>query len=130
MTGIIRTKKTFGRSERLILKSRIDQLFNKGISKRAGCLRIIYFFTGEILEAPVQVMFSVPKRQIHNAVDRNTIRRYMREAYRLHKNELGEQLGSDKKYVLLAFLFAGNQVENYQSIQKDVRQLLGKIDVS
>ena len=63
-------------------------------------------------------------------VDRNTIRRYMREAYRLHKNELAEQLGSDKKYVLLVFLFAGNQVENYQGIQKDVRQLLEKIPVS
>jgi len=67
---------------------------------------------------------------VRKKVDRNTIRRYMREAYRLHKNELAEQLRSDKKYVLLAFLFAGNQVENYQGIQKDVRQLLGKIDVS
>jgi len=37
--------------------------------------------------APAQVAFAIPKRYVHDAVDRNRIRRRMREAYRLDKEK-------------------------------------------
>ena len=43
-------------------------------------------------EVPVQILISVPKKRFKHAVDRNRVKRQVREAYRLHKQVLYEAL--------------------------------------
>ena len=67
-----------------------------------------------------QVLFSVPKRQFKHAVDRNTIRRRMREAYRLNKSLL-----TGNFYV--TFIYIGKGIEKYKVIEKGIKNALNKI---
>ncbi|MBQ7510784.1 MAG: ribonuclease P protein component [Prevotella sp.] len=45
-----------------------------------------------VLSSPVQVLISVPKKRFRHAVDRNRVKRQVREAYRHHKAILIEKM--------------------------------------
>jgi len=72
---------------------------------------------------PVRVMFAVPKKKFSKAVDRNRVRRLLREAYRLEKNRLFEKIGSAIAYNL-AIVFTGTEIPDYDTIQKALIQSL------
>jgi len=91
---------------------------------------MVYLFTDEKLEAPVQVLFSVPKSHFKKAVDRNLLKRRMREAYRLNKGELNEDLAGKNKNLLVAFLYIAVEKVTYEKIEGEVKKLLRTIDVS
>lgn len=120
----------FTKDERLNSKKRIDSLFQNGKLKWKGCLRITYLISNEVLETPVQVMFSVPKKQFRRAVDRNLVKRRMREAYRLNKHNLSEQIRSKNKFIMIAFLYVSKEIERYLIIESDMKELLVKISKS
>jgi ribonuclease P protein component len=120
----------FSKSERLNSKKRIDLLFRKGKSKWEGCLSIKYLYSEELLDAPVQVMFSVPKKQFRRAVDRNLLKRRMREAYRLNKHNLFDKIKEGNKCVFIAFLYIGKKIEKYELIESKLKRLVAGIPVS
>lgn len=124
------THNRFMKSERLCSKKRIDLLFQGGKSKWGNSLRATWLFCDDETEAPVQVLFSAPKKQFRRAVDRNLLKRRMREAYRLHKYDLYTKISSEEKYLLLAFLYIGKQIESYSVIESEMKNLLAKIHLS
>ncbi len=67
-----------------------------------------------------QVLFSVPKRQFKHAVDRNLIRRRMKEAYRLNKSLLSGTFS-------IAFIYIGKEIEKYEVIEKGMKSALRKV---
>ncbi|SRX72569.1 Ribonuclease P protein component [Aequorivita antarctica] len=68
--------------------------------------------------------FAVPKRNFKSAVDRNRVKRQLREAYRLNKHILEEIHG--KKFVML-FLFLGKVKPQYAEVEKAMVKLLKKL---
>lgn len=77
------------------------------------------------LEADInQAGFSVPKRNFKRAVDRNRIKRQIREAYRLNKSILSD---SDNKKYSIFFIFLGKEKIEYKRIEKSVQKLLIKL---
>jgi ribonuclease P protein component len=78
-------KHTLGKEERLKSKKLIEKLYAEGNSVKAFPLRMMYLKTQHTSGYPAQVGVSVPKRNFKLAVDRNRIKRLMRETYRLQK---------------------------------------------
>lgn len=70
-------------------------------------------------------MFVVPKKKFKRANERNTLKRRMREAYRLQKAELYKTIGNTGLH--LAFIYYGNKEEDYQSIYKSLSKLLNNL---
>ena len=70
---------------------------------------------------------SVPKKRFHDAVDRNRVKRQLREAYRKQKHALVEQVGNSGQGLLLAFIYVSDKIESTAYIEKRVVRLLDKI---
>jgi len=124
--GILQ-KNTFRENEHLKLKRRIDLLFTRGKSKSYDCIRMVYLFGNEELEAPVQVLFSVPKSLFRRAVDRNLLKRRMREAYRLNKGIIIDRLDAKNTNLMVAFLYISRSIVSYQNIETGMVRLLDGI---
>ena len=100
---------TFPKEEHLCRKKLIDELFSKqGSSFGVYPLRIVWIKTEAPTNAPPQVLISVSKRTFKRAVDRNRIKRLVREAYRLNKYRLTEQ-PNGHSIALLGIIFTGKE---------------------
>ncbi len=122
--------KTFNKEERLCSRKHLDLLFKNGSSFLLYPLRISYLHIEDQQEYPVQVVINVPKRRYKHAADRNLLKRRIREAYRLHKQEeLYDQL-SHQGLLLLSFQFVGKQKYEFSFIEKRLSAVLKKLIAS
>lgn len=111
----------FPKSEKLRLKKDIESLFEKG--KNKFCMPLSVKFI-EIDEASKNLCgVSVPKRKMKKAVDRNRLKRQMREAYRLNKHILEVE---NAKYHMM-FVYSKSEKLPYQDIEKAMIRLLKHI---
>ncbi len=77
--------------------------------------------------ATLQVVFAVPKRKFRKAVDRNLIRRRMREAWRLTRQPLLDQLTKDQVAVRIMLTYTGKAEDNnYERIFAATRKIITK----
>lgn len=120
-------KNTFHKQERLCSKTQMQTLFNQGKSQLAYPIKLVYLTTQSERKFPAQSMFVVPKKSFKKAHDRNKLKRRMREAFRLNKNEFYQKLQHESKLLNLAFIFISKKPESYQSIEKATKALLLKV---
>lgn len=115
-------KYSLPQSERLRGKTRIDNLFanSKGVLSYPYRVLFVPNNVGENV-----IMVSIPKRKFKYAVDRNLLRRRTREAYRLNKALLSQQIGN--KALDIAFLYIGDKKEDFAYLQKKMCDALSKI---
>ncbi|MDH8702272.1 ribonuclease P protein component [Dysgonomonadaceae bacterium PH5-43] len=109
-------RQTFKKEERISAKKEIDLLFDKGLSFSAYPLRIIYT-EKDFSETPSSILISVPKKRTKLAVNRNRIKRLIRESYRLNKADLVQFLNTNNKGVMIAFIFIGNNLPSHSDIE-------------
>ncbi|MET4074678.1 ribonuclease P protein component [Hymenobacter sp. UYCo722] len=102
-------KYTFPKEEHLCRKKLIEELFSKQSSSFGVYpLRIVWIKAAAPTSAPPQVLISVSKRTFKRAVDRNRLKRLIREAYRLNKYRLTEQ-PNGHEIALLGIIFTGKE---------------------
>jgi ribonuclease P protein component len=99
-------KFTFKKEERLNKEKWIKELFEKGSSFHLYPFRVIYLPHPDPLHPVNQVLISVSIRNFKKAVDRNLLKRRIREAYRLNKPDL-----SLKGKWLIAYIYVGKKIE-------------------
>ena len=123
------TRNTFKKSERLCSRLLMDRLFqgdNKSVS--AYPLRAVFLPVSTDEQKGVSVLVSVPKKRFHNAVDRNRVKRQIREAYRKQKHALIEKMDEREQGLLIAFIYVSAQIESTAYIEKRLARVLDKID--
>ncbi len=114
---------SFPKDEKLKSKILIQKLFSEGKSVSKYPLKLVYVSTSLTKDVPVQAAVSVPKRFFKKAVTRNRIKRLMREAYRLQKPMLVEQLGTTYAFM---FIYTGKDIPDFVLIQNKMQGLLEK----
>lgn len=126
------TTLTFRKEERICSKLLINKLFNGGQSRSLTSfpLRVVYL-KQELAAAqqePVQLLISVPKRCLKHAVDRNRVKRQVREAYRHHRHLLTDRLATQPHTsIALALIWLDNHIAPTTIVEKRVRNILQRV---
>lgn len=115
----------FPKRERLSRQRLWEEVFARGRSAKAYPLVLHYLKTELPEPVPAQAGFAVPKRRFRRAVDRNRVRRLMREAYRLEKPEF---FNNTKGSFAFVFLYIGKELPQLAALQAAMRSLLSKVD--
>ncbi len=124
MTKSSSNKFTLGTRERLKSRKKIQSLFSKGKSLAFSPFRIIYQIQDDV---SLQLCVAVSSRQFKKAVDRNRIKRLIREAYRLQKNELKNLLIRRDKGLDLFIIYNGKTLPEYAFVFQKTGEIIQKI---
>ncbi len=115
--------------ERMVSQKLIDTLFGGGCSQSMAAfpLRAVYIKKERAQgEAPVQMLVSVPKKRFKHAVDRNRVKRQVREAFRQHKELLYEAL-TEHEQLLLAFIWLSDEHRSSRDVESRVVGLMQRV---
>lgn len=121
------------KKEKLCSQTAIDRLFTP--PKKGGDIvtgsamaypwRAVWSDTTKKTPTCSRFLISVPKKRLRHAVDRVTMRRRMREAYRL-----GRDLLPKEKHVDIIFIYVANGLTDYASCQKSLKKILNKVSAT
>ncbi len=116
----------FTKQERLCGKKEINFLFDNGDKLFSYPYRVIWRLVDiDNQIVPARILISVSKRGFKKAVDRNQIKRYIRESYRTQKNTLTKAL-NDKK-IQIAVLYIEKEVKDFHFHKKAIKKMLDKL---
>lgn len=122
---------TLDKTERLCSKKLIERLFAGGNkSFPAFPLRVVYMTVQpDEISADASILISVPKKRFKHAVKRNLVKRQVREAYRLNKHLLTEELKfrETPQKMVLAFIWLDNKIHSTEEVEQKVKKLLHHI---
>lgn len=120
-------RETFKKGERLTGKDAIATLFRDGARMRAEPFKVAWLLSESPDLEPVRVLIIVPKSLFPRAVDRNLIRRRIREAYRKNKGDLPETMTSLNRTLYLAISYQERQILDFKEITGKIIVLLHRL---
>lgn len=120
---------TLSKEERICSKKLINELFTgNGRSMTAFPLRVVFMKRTIVDEQPRAAMLvSVPKRYFKHAVDRNRVKRQVREAFRRNKSIITQNLTDDHEAVAMAFVWLTNEKFPSSEVENRMVRLLTRI---
>lgn len=110
-------KLSFGKDKKLKSRKAIENIFSHGNSFHKHPVRAMYFF--EASDSEIKIGVSVPKKKFKRAVDRNLIKRRMREAFRKNQQKLHLQ---GKLHTM--FIYTSGEILSYREIEKSIIALI------
>lgn len=119
----------FTKAERLCHQKAIDQIFVQAKFVSDGYLRLFYDFqkAEHSPEFSVKIAFSVPKRKFKLAVTRNRLKRQMREAYRLQKDDFYTQLSKSTSVTHVILVYMGKEKCDFIDLQLKLKQVFQQL---
>jgi ribonuclease P protein component len=124
---------TLGKKERLKSRKLIEELFTEGKNFLISPFRIHYLIKKEdqaLSEQSLLFGVAVSAKNFKKAVDRNRIKRLIREAYRLQKLPLQEKVKEKKIQLSVFFNFTGKELPDFQIVKEKVDVALKRLSGS
>jgi len=113
-------EQSFKKEERLCSKIVIDKLFANGTSFVVDPIKTVWIVSKLNTRYPVQVLIVVPKKNIPSAINRNKIKRRLRECYRKNKHLLYKGLKKSKNPIALALIYTSSNLVPYQEMEEKI----------
>ena len=107
----------FPKREKLKSRKTLERLFAEGRSLTKFPLRMIFLETTSPGQPPVQVAVTVPKRNFKRAVDRNRIKRLLRESYRQNKGLIFNNIEGNFAFL---FLYLGKELPTFKQVEQSM----------
>jgi ribonuclease P protein component len=121
-------KYTLKKQERLYKRKEIEELFRQNkVIKAYPFILFHHQLKDEDQTGPLKFGVSVPKRKIKKAVDRNLLKRRIREAYRLQCPDLKNYFRGQEKTVHLMFVYTHHEILSYGQIEDKIILLLRRL---
>ncbi|MBN31041.1 MAG: ribonuclease P protein component [Crocinitomicaceae bacterium] len=118
---------SYPKSERLRSKKLIDATFERGQKFKSWPLVAKWLDTELAEDVPCQTLVSVSKRSFRLAVDRNRIKRLMREAWRSQKHAAYAALQEHEKQRALVLIYVGKELPTLEGMHTSMRTLIAKM---
>ncbi len=120
---------TLKKAERLDRKKVIGKMFSGGKESRSFTvfpLRVVYLMEPE-LKSQASILISVSKRSFKHAVDRNRVKRQIRESYRLNKASLVNLLAGKGQQFAIAFIYLSDKLMSTSYIDERMKIALERL---
>lgn len=115
---------TFRKDERLSGQKIIEKLFSEGKSFTVFPFRVIWLKSTFESDFPARIMISVSKRKFKRAVDRNLIKRRIREAYRRNKTDIHDFLNRQQVQCAICLIYNTERILDFSEIEEKIKLLL------
>ena len=122
----MKKKLTLGKNERLKSQKQTERLFSEGKRFAITPFRI-YYSISKTETASLQFGAGVSKKNFRKAVDRNRIKRLMREAYRLQKTALENGVAEHPCRMTLFSLYTGKDLPEYREVYDKTGKFVAKL---
>ncbi|MFQ3579221.1 MAG: ribonuclease P protein component [Bacteroidales bacterium] len=121
------TKNTLHKCEILRKKSDIQELWEKGAVINVYPLKLIWLENKISGHVPIKILFAVSKKKIRKAVNRNLVKRRLKELYRLHKAELVSLLKNQNKEIRIIVMYLPNTIITYNDLEISYLEIMEKL---
>lgn len=121
---------TYQKTEKLKSRKLLQQLFAQGKTFAVFPVKVFYLPLAETAMSSVQAGVGVSARNFRKAVDRNRIKRLLRECYRLNKESLHTAIDRSGKKIAVFFLYTGKELPDYIFLTEKMKLALTKLETS
>jgi len=118
---------TYNKEEKLKSRKLIEYLFSKSKSISAFPVRVLYNFVEDDTSVPLQAGVTTSSRNFKKAIERNRVKRILREAYRLQKLPLQQHLKEQNKSLALFFIYTGKELPVFAEVYESMGIILQKL---
>ncbi len=117
----------FSKKEKLKSRKLIEKLFVEGSTFLVFPIKVVFLIVDEPMDNPIKVGVSASSKKFKNAVDRNRIKRLIKEHYRLNKLPLHDYLRKTNKQVAVFFMYIDKALPENALLQKKIPILIDKL---
>ncbi|MFZ6025356.1 MAG: ribonuclease P protein component [Bacteroidota bacterium] len=118
---------SYNKKEKLKSRTQLEAIFASGKSFSVFPVKVFFLETGASQSEKVKAGVGVSARHFKKAVQRNRIKRLLREAYRLEKQDLYKQLAAQQKQLTVFFLYIDKEMPAFEVVRKKMKDCLAKL---